>query len=82
MESYDKMIGVRKLFVYSTIQRDRILTEMRDRLLMVIFPSSAPTARNRSSGETAIERMDRGCWMRPSWVCVAVSQNVTVRCVE
>ena len=55
---------------------------MRDRLLMVIFPSCPPIARNRSSGETAIEHMSGGCWLRPSWVCVVVSQNVTVRFVE
>ena len=76
-------MGERKLFICTIIQRERILTAMRDRLLIVIFPSHPPTiARNQSSGESAIERISSECWMRPSWVCVAVSQNVTVRRVE
>ena len=76
------MIGVRKPFMCTTVERDTILTEMWDRLLKVIFPLNPAIARNRSSGETAIERMPSGCWMRPSRVCVAVSRSVTAYCAE
>ena len=49
---------------------------------MVILPLFPPIGRNRSSGESAIERMDSVCWMRPTRVCVEVSQKVTVSFVE
>jgi hypothetical protein len=49
---------------------------------MLIFPVRPPIARKRSSGETAIETMSSECWMRPSWVCVAMFHNMTVRRVE
>ena len=51
-------------------------------LLMVIFPSFPPMAIKWSSGENAMERMARWCWMRASWECVDVSQKVIVWCVE
>ena len=71
------------LFRYATVQQGTtLLTVTWDRRLMVIFPLSPPIARNRSSGESAIEQMSSACWMRPSWVCADASQNVTVRFVE
>lgn len=39
------------------IQRGTTLTVMWDSCLIAIFPSAPPTARNRSSGESAIDFM-------------------------
>ena len=71
-----------KSLICTIIQRDRILAVTWDKLFIMIFSPYPPIARNRSSGETAIDRMSSGYGMRPSRVRVAVSQNATVRRVE
>ena len=45
---------------------------------MVIFPCEPPIASSRSPGENVIDRMSCVWRMKPSWVCVDVSQKVTV----
>jgi hypothetical protein len=49
---------------------------------MVILLPYPPIARNRSSGESAIESMYPVSWMRPTRVCVDVFQKATIQFVE
>ena len=58
-------------------QRNTILT-----LVTLIFLPCPPIAGNQSSGESAIERVDRVCWIRPTRACVDMSQGVTVSFVK